>query len=265
MRGAKMNPPWVTRLEQEIKSFDEIISRELQPQLLAVKKSSLKEILKRAISQKKYDIYHSTTIEGYNITPQEVEAALLGTELNDKKSFEKLKNKMAIVGHSHAFEYIIDRIKHDFGKTGVSKELISESYFRLFKPSVDVNIIDRYDLIGFRKVKVYIRNSRYVPPSYEKVQDLIKSFIVFIERIENSIIKAILTHYFFVTIHPYVDGNGRCGRLLMNYVLCTSGYHWITITKDKRDKYFQALQNGQLGSNIIPFSKFILSILTNTA
>lgn len=257
-----MNPPWVTRIEQEIKTFDKLISRELRPQLLAIEKFPIKEILKRAISQKKYDIYHSTAIEGYSITPQEVEAALMGVESGNKQSFEKLKNKMAIIGHSHAFEYIISRLRKDFGKPTVSKELISETHFQLFKPSVDANIIDRYDLIGFRSVKVYIRNSRYVPPSYEKIQDLMESFITLINNIENPIVKAILAHYSFVTIHPYTDGNGRCGRLLMNYILGASGYHWITITRDKRDEYFQSLQKGQIGSNIMPFAGFIFSMFT---
>lgn len=257
-----MNPPWITRFEQEINSFNKSISRDLKSQLLAIEKFPLREILKRAIFQKKYDIYHSTTIEGYSITPQEVEAALLGAELGDKQSFEKLKNKMAIIGHSHAFEYIISRLKKDFGKPTVCKELISETYFQLFKPSVDANIIDRYDLIGFRRVKVYIRNSRYVPPSYEKVPDLMESFITLINNIENPVIKSILAHYAFVTIHPYIDGNGRCGRLIMNYILGAGGCHWITITRDKRDEYFQSLQKGQIDSNIMPFAKFILSLLT---
>lgn len=256
-----MNPPWVIRLEQEMENFNKVISREFKSEILAIKRFSLKEIMERAISQKKYDIYHSTTIEGYSITPQEVEAVLLGTGPKGKESFEKLKNKMAIIGHSGAFEYIIAKIRQDFGKPKLSQDLISETYFQLFKPSVDAKIIDRFDLIGFRKVKVFIRNSRYVPASFEKVLDLMKAFIAHTNNIENPIIKAILAHYFFVTIHPYIDGNGRCGRLLMNYLLGASGYHWITITMEKRTDYFQSLQKGQINSNIMPFTKFILSLL----
>jgi len=255
--------PWVIRFEEDAKTFAETIGQKLKPDLLAVKKLSLDSILKRAVSQKQYDIYHSTTIEGYAITPEDVEAVILGRGAKEEESLEKLRNKMAIVGHSRAFEYVIGKIKDDSGHAKLSEDLISEIYFQLFKPSVDAKIIDRFDLVGFRKIKVYIRNSRYVPPSFEKVTDMMNSFLHFINGIENNLIKAILAHYFFVTIHPYPDGNGRCGRLLMNYLLAASGYHWITITSEKRDLYFQSLQDGQLDSNILPFAEFILSFFQN--
>jgi len=255
-----MEPPWIIRFEEELKNFSETIDRKLKSDLRSINKYPPDVILKRAISRKKYDIYHSTTIEGYTITPEEVEAAILGAGAKEKESVEKLRNKMAIIGHSRAFEYVIGKIGEDFGKAKLSEDLISEIYFQLFKPSVDAGIIDRFDLLGFRKINVFIRGCRYVPPSSEKVPDLIKSFIARINEIKNAMVKAILTHYFFVTIHPYPDGNGRCGRLLMNYLLAASGYHWITITLDKRDLYFHALQKGQLDADILPFSKFILSL-----
>lgn len=256
-----MKQPWVIRLEEELISFSKTIEQKLKSDFLGVKKHAMDAILKKAISQKQYDIYHSTTIEGYIITPAEVEEAILGTGPKGKESLEKLRNKMAIVGHSQAFEYVVAKIREDFGRAELSEDLISEIYFQLFKPSVDVKIIDRFDLLGYRKIKVYIRGSRYVPPSFEKVPDLMQSFVPLINEIENNIIKAILAHYFFVTIHPYPDGNGRCGRLLMNYLLAASGYHWVTVTLDKRDIYFQALQKGQLDGDVLPFAKFILSFL----
>jgi Fic family protein len=257
-----MKPPWVIRFEEEVVSFSELISSKFKSKIQGIKKYPLDTILKRAVAQKKYDIYHSTTIEGYMITPEEVEAVILGDkEKEGSKSFEKLRNKMSIIGHSQAFEYVISRIKKDFGKAKISEDLISEIYFQLFKPSVDVKIIDRFDLIGYRKSKVYIRGSRYVPPSFEKVSDLMKSFVAIINGIDNDFEKAVLAHYFFVTIHPYLDGNGRCCRLLMNYLLAASKYPWITITNEKRNLYFQALQNGQLDTNILPFAEFILNLV----
>lgn len=168
---------------------------------------------------------------------------------------------MAIIGHSQAFDYVIGRIKKDFNKAMLSGDFIEEIYFKLFKPSVDAKIIDGFDLVGYRDTKVYLHNSRYVPPAAEKVSDLMKSFISTISQIDNLLAKAILAHYYFVTIHPYPDGNGRCGRLIMNYFLAASGYPWITITAEKRNQYFQALQEGQLNSNILPFARFIVSFL----
>jgi len=252
--------PWVVKYEEESRSFVDIICRKLAPSLKALKKRPLEAIVKKAVAQKKYDIYHSTTIEGYHITPEEVEAVILGKEITGK-SAEKIKNKMAIIGHSQAFDYVISKIKKDYRKAAMSEDFIAEIYFSLFKPSVDAKIIDRFDLLGYRNTKVYLHNSRYVPPAAEKVDGLMKSFVATINQIDNLLVKAILAHYYFVTIHPYPDGNGRCGRLIMNYFLAASGYPWITITAEKRDQYFQALQAGQLNSDIIPFARFIVSFL----
>jgi hypothetical protein len=115
-----MESPWVIRLEEEVKSFVKTIEQKLKSNLLAIKKYPLEVILKRAISQKKYDIYHSTTIEGYIITPEEVEAVILGTKSKGRESFEQLRNKMAIIGYAHAFEYIIDKIRKNFRNATIS-------------------------------------------------------------------------------------------------------------------------------------------------
>ncbi|MBI5399717.1 Fic family protein [Candidatus Saganbacteria bacterium] len=159
------NNPWIIKQEEEMASFMRRIEKGLDSKIATLKKHSLDNVLKIAVDRKKYDVYHSTTIEGYNITPKEVEAVILGKKLKDK-SFEKIRNEMAILGH-----------------------------------------------------------------------------------------------YYFVTIHPYTDGNGRCGRLIMNYCLAAAGYPWITIIADTRDAYFQALQMGQLEGDIIPFAKFIISLI----
>jgi Fic family protein len=128
----------------------------------------------------------------------------------------------------------------------------------LFKPSVDAKIISKYDLLKYRNIQVYIRNSNYIPPSSEKVNELMKYFPLMINRIENQIVKAILAHYLLVTIHPFVDGNGRSARLLMNYFLLCGGYKWVTIEATERINYFKALQKAQVEDDIIDFSRIIL-------
>jgi Fic family protein len=169
---------------------------------------------------------------------------------------------MAILGHAQAFDYVIKCIKKDFRAVRVTEDLIMDVYYRLFKPSADAKIISRFDLLGYRRIKVFIRGSRYVPPSYEKVPDLMNNFILVLNKMGNALVKSILAHYYFVTIHPYQDGNGRCGRLLMNYCLAASGYPWVTVTTDRRDEYFKTLQEGQLNGDILPFAKFILSLFS---
>ncbi|MFH1358019.1 MAG: Fic family protein [bacterium] len=255
-----MTKPYLNKLEEEFSTYEKVILEILNSQNEEAKHPlSKKEVIERAIVNEKYDIYHSTTIEGYHITPQEVEDLIYGNP-DIKTLSNDIKNKMAVMGHKQASEFIISKIETDFGVPAITQDLISEMYFQLFKPSVDASIINKLDLMGYRRCPIYLKGSRYVPPAYGKINDLMDVFFDKINIISHPFIKAILAHYFFVTIHPYPDGNGRCARLLMNYVLACSAHSWATITVDKRDFYFSALQKGQIDNDITPFAEFILNL-----
>ena len=254
--------PWTFRQQDQILEFEKVINKKFSAQIKEIKKHTLRFLLKQSYERKKYDIYHSTTIEGYRITPQEVEEVLVFPKKTIKeKDKEKLRNKMAILGYHYAFDFLLKEIEKSYPQNTVTQNFMKNIFFNLFKPSVDSNVIDRLDLVRYRKNQVFIRHSDYIPPSPEKVLDLMENFENVVNTIKNSIIKAILTHYVFVTIHPYPDGNGRTARLLMNYVLLCSGYSWITITVEERIKYFKALEQGQVKNNIIPFAKIIIQKL----
>ena len=174
---------------------------------------------------------------------------------------EQLKKQMAIVGYSEAFDFILTRAKKDFERPHLTEDLIKDTYSNLFKPSTDAGLVDYYSLTAYRNMPVYIRGTRYAPPSYEKLPELMASYVEIVNNAGNLFVKAILAHYFFVTIHPYLDGNGRTGRLLMNYVLISSGYSWVTIKNEQRGEYFEALAKAQLDEGILPFGEFILEML----
>jgi len=126
---------------------------------------------------------------------------------------------------------------------------------------LDAKIVDLISLTTYRNIAAFIRGTKYIPPSWEKLPDLMSDYEQSIGAVKNPVIKAILAHYYFVAIHPYIDGNGRTARLLMNYTLLSSGYSWITIRADQRAEYFGALNNGSVEGNILPFGKFILTML----
>lgn len=260
-----LSPPWVIRQEQQITEFKDALNEKLAKDSKRLKKHSIDHLLKQAKEHKKYDTYHSTTLEGYQITPEEVEALLSGKVSKDQKtqgeSVEKIKNRMAIIGYSEAFDFIIDKSQKDFSRPNVNQKLIQDTYYQIFKPSAEANIIDYDLLISYRNIPAYIRGTQYVPPSYEKLPELMDNFEAIINNIDNPIVKAILAHYLFVTIHPYSDGNGRTARLLMNYLLLTNGYSWITIRVEQRTEYFTALQKAQLNNDILAFGNFIVGIL----
>lgn len=260
-----LKPPWVIRQEQQIHEFEKELDKRFSKDIKGIGKYPIERLLQQAKEHKKYDTYHSTTLEGYKITPEEVESLLSDDIPTEKKAqgetVEKIKNRMAIVGYSGAFDFVIKRTQVDFKKAYISEELIKDTYYHLFKPSADADIIDRRTLINYRNIPAYIRGAQYVPPSYEKLPELMESFESIINKIENPVAKAILAHYLFVTIHPYIDGNGRTARLLMNYLLLASGYSWITIRVDQRIEYFKVLQRAQADNDIIPFGKFVVEML----
>jgi Fic family protein len=65
----------------------------------------------------------------------------------------------------------------------------------------------------------------------------------------------------FVYIHPYMDGNGRIGRFLMNTMLASGGYPWTVIPLNEREEYMSALEAGSVSKNIEPFSRFLSKLV----
>lgn len=267
---ASLKSPWVIRQEQQFLEFEAALNKYFSARIGKLKKHPVDNLLNQAKEHKKYDAYHSTSLEGYQITPEEVDALLSGDapeeiREQDDAYFEKLKNRMAIVGYSEAFDFIISKIQTDFRQPNFSEELIKEAYYRLFKPSVDAKIVNYFNLVDYRKVAVFIRRTPYVPPGYEKLTELMNDYVSLVNKVEDPVVKAILAHWFFVTIHPYMDGNGRTARLLMNYLLVTAGYSWITIKAEQRIDYFTALSKGQVDGDIVPFGKFIIEMLESVS
>ena len=260
--------PWIARQEELIDTFEKMLEEALLSDIQKLPTQGLKELVSSAQEHKRYDIYHSTTLEGYRITPEEVDAVVLGivpANVKDKKKhIKEIEKRMAILGYSEAFDFTIDQIKKTFGKSYVSEQIVKDTHYNLFKPSTDSGIVDYFDLASYRKEGAFIRGTRYVPPGPEKLAELMNRYEASINQVDNSIIKAILAHFFFVTIHPYTDGNGRTARLMMNYLLMTSGYQWITIKAEQRKTYFDALTKGQLHDDIVPFGEFIVGLMKQT-
>ena len=78
-----------------------------------------------------------------------------------------------------------------------------------------------------------------------------------LQKEQHPAVRAVLGHYIFVFIHPYMDGNGRIGRFLMNTMLASGGYPWTVIPVEKRDEYMKSLETASVTGDIGPFSKFI--------
>jgi Fic family protein len=71
----------------------------------------------------------------------------------------------------------------------------------------------------------------------------------------------VLGHFVFVYIHPYMDGNGRVGRFLMNVMLASGGYPWTVVPVERRDDYMAALESASVDQNIVPFAQFLARLV----
>jgi len=134
----------------------------------------------------------------------------------------------------------------------------------LFAPGVTAGILEATDLAGYRHHPVYIRRSMHVPPNYQAVRELIPAFFDLLQNEKEPAVRVVLGHYFFVYIHPYMDGNGRMGRFLMNVMLASGGYPWMVIPVEQRDEYMAALEEASVNHNIIPFTDFLAGLVDKT-
>lgn len=214
------------------------------------------------------DAYHSLSIERYKVTPDLI-AKVSSGEWNSKENEDDRKqgDAMAARGYYQAFqsvkETIVDILNGNNPGNQIDKDL-SKWYRQLFDPSVTAGILKASDLAGFRNHQVYIGNSKHVPLSVEAMRDTMPILFELLEQETEASVRAVLGHFIFVFIHPYMDGNGRMGRFLMNTMLASGGYPWTVIPVEKRAEYMQALERASSYQDISPFSKFI-AYLVNEA
>ncbi len=207
------------------------------------------QVLAIAEEEKKLDTYHSSTIEGYRVSPEEIDILIGGAPAQSDESREQIERRMALLGYLAAHRFTLQQVTRLFAQERVlSERLVQDLHAELFKPTVDAGLLSAQSLRLYRNIPVYIRNSRFVPPNWQKLGELMQSSVDFINDVDGFATRAVLIHYAFVTIHPYTDGNGRTARLLMNFALATAGAPWVTIRIEDRDVYFRALQEAQCDS-----------------
>jgi Fic family protein len=117
------------------------------------------------------------------------------------------------------------------------------------------------DLAGYRNGQVFIRRSMHVPPSQEAVRDAMPAFFDMLIEEEEPSVRVVLGHFIFVYIHPYMDGNGRIGRFLMNVMLAAGGYPWVAVPVERRDGYLAALEDASVRQDILPFTDFLAELV----
>lgn len=208
------------------------------------------------------DAYNSLSIEGYQVNEELVER-VMNNRWNSELHPEDLReqNALAARGYYEAHLRVKESIHSIFQGANpgdVVKSDLSIWYEKLFSPMVMAGIIRKIDLIGYRKGQVYIRGSRYTPLPKEALLDSMETLFTCLQEEAHPFVRAVLGHYIFVYIHPYMDGNGRIGRFLMNVMLSSGGYPWTVIQVKNREKYINSFEKINTEHAIEPFTKLII-------
>lgn len=192
--------------------------------------------------------HNSTAIEGNTLTLIETKV-LLEDELSVAN--KSLREIYEVVNHNKAFAYV--------------KKCISEN------KQLDENIVKDIHsilmeniLVGgvYRNVEVRITGAKHKPPAPSEMYYQIKEFFSNINSKSdlNPIELAAWTHAEFVKIHPFIDGNGRTSRLIMNYQLMRNEFLPVSINTEDRLEYFNLLEEYAVNGNLAPFVDFIAKL-----
>ena len=211
------------------------------------------------------DAYHSLSIEGYRVTDELIERVASGTWDPEQHARDKdARNAMAAHGYWRAFEAVqtsLRRILTAENPGDVARADHGNWYRELFSPSVAAGILATKDLAGYRNAPVYIKNAAHVPPPSEAVREMMPVLFDLIADEPSAAVRAVLGHFCFVFIHPYMDGNGRMGRFLMNAMLASGGYPWTILRVEWRDRYMAALDAASAHGDIGPFARFLVDAI----
>ena len=255
--GGRPESPYAQRLRFMWEQMREVVIEHLPaPSALPTDiGAALKEVEDRYVS----DAYHSLSIEGYRVTPELIERVRSGTwdpDGQDKGTRDAMAAKGYFETHTEVAAFI-ERELNNPHPTYAVRDALSSWHLALFSPSVQAGLLKPGDLAGWRNDQVYIRGAIHVPLSKEAVRECMPVLFELISAEQHPGVRAVLGHFFFVYIHPYMDGNGRLGRFLTNAMLVTGGYVWTVVPVEQRKPYMDALEQASTGHNIAGFSAFL--------
>ena len=211
------------------------------------------------------DSYNSLSIEGYKITEGLLERVRSGNWDPEKDEADKeRRNALAARGYYQAYQLLKQGVADCFSGQSPAQLYVKKHqdwHFQLFEPCLVAGIIKASDLVGYRRHQVYIRNSMHTPLNPDAVLDAMTALSDLMLEEPNALVRAVLGHFFFVYIHPYMDGNGRTARFVMNSQLVTAGYPWVIVPVERRQEYMSALEQASVEENIQPFAQFIGSLM----
>jgi hypothetical protein len=210
------------------------------------------------------DAYHSLSIEGYRVTPELIEKVRNGQWDPDGED-AKTRDAMAAKGYFEAHQKVKEYIASTLAARPTSwpmHDALASWHRALFSPSVTAGILKPSDLAGWRNGQVYIRGALHVPLPKEAVRECMPVFFDLLAAESHPAVRAVLGHFFFVYIHPYMDGNGRLARFIFNAMLVTGGYVWTIVPIQQRQPYMASLEQASSFGNAADLAQFFARLVS---
>lgn len=192
--------------------------------------------------------HHSTAMEGNTLTLMETKVVLEdGVSVGGKE----LREIYEVINHKKAYDYVKRCI--------AANKPLTENIVKDLHATLTENI-----MVGgiYRNQEVRISGAGFTPPAGNEMYLQVKNFYKDLNRKKdlNPIELAAWTHAEFVRIHPFIDGNGRTSRLLMNYQLMSQGFLPVSVDKETRLGYYNALEQYAVNNDLNPFADFVADL-----
>ena len=193
--------------------------------------------------------HNSNAIEGNTLTLMETKLVLEDAISPGGKSLREIYEA---VNHQRAYRYVKACIARN---EPLSEKIVKDIHAILMENT----------LVGgvYRNVDVYISGAQHTPPSPNEMYRQVKDFYADLgwkAQALDPIALAAWTHAEFVRIHPFPDGNGRTSRLLMNYQLLAQGFAPVSIAKEDRLDYYNALEAYAVDGDLAPFTEMVAAL-----
>jgi Fic family protein len=241
--------------DKKLSIFDIALTSEEEKFLEKIKKDFSKE--PKENYQNRYEVFaslfthDSTNIEGNTLTFEETSHLLFEGIVPKEKSLREIHE---VLNHKKAFDFMLNH------KGDITREFILQLHTLIIANTLREDLISQTG--KYRRVQVFI--GRDIPPKPHEVPKQMIILLRWYTTNKKKLHPLVLASHFhteFERIHPFVDGNGRVGRLLMNFILYKNKYPMINIPKKKKFQYYEVLQNAPHKGNLRGFVKFLLDIL----
>lgn len=210
------------------------------------------------------DAYHSLSIEGYQVSKELIDKVRSGNWQPDDADKEH-KRALVARGYFQAFNAVKESIKKILGGSEPGAAIANDHnswYRQMWLPFVNVGILQPSDLIGYRRSQVYIRGSKHIPLNPDAISDAISTLFDLLTAEPDARVRAVMGHFIFVFIHPYMDGNGRMARFILNTMLASGGYPWTIVPLERRAEYMEALEQASVEGNISAFARLVSDLVS---